>query len=105
MNVIDAVRKLKADGGRVRRACWRHTDYVTLAGDQPIYHWMRIGAWGEKLVNPMEGEGTCLGRPTAEEILAEDWLWEPSPPKAEPKPSEPIPASAWEQTITIRIPR
>jgi hypothetical protein len=102
MNVIRAVESLQRDGGRIRRAGWRPDEYVTLAGEQPIYHWMRTGAWGEKLISPCPG--TCRGQPMAADILADDWIWESEPPRAEPEPSEPLPAGAWERTLTIKGP-
>jgi hypothetical protein len=100
MNVIEAVRKLQADGGRLRRAGWREDEHIFMADEGRLYFsYSMRGPQGDPLVNPMRGY--CRGQPNVDDILTLDWEWEADPPKAEPKPTDPIPASAWEETIEI----
>ena len=100
MNVIEAVRKLMADRGCIRRIGWPRSHYVTSGGE--TYYFGFHYSIEREVLSPVPC--ACRASPTGQDIIATDWEWQPLPPPRR-EPTEPLPPGAYEGTITIRVPR
>jgi hypothetical protein len=74
LNVIEAVQKLRTDGGKIRRPIWPPGAWVT--SDKADYYF----EYHEPVYPGGPSVGRARGAPTPTDILATDWVWEPGKP-------------------------